>query len=231
MEMRTVGMIPARMGSKRIPNKNIKELNSIPIIVRTLRNMQASKVFDEIIVSTDSETIMEMVIQEGAICDGLRPLNLADDLTPVLPVVHHEINKYNLQKTPHVILGCIFPTSVFLRKEDYEGAFAKFLDSMNPPTFLISASKFVHPIDRAMSINTNGKLVPINIDKFKNRTQDLPVTYYDCGQFYFATVDNWIKRDQDKIALDFIVLNQDRLFDIDTLEDWERAERKFATLR
>ena len=96
MRNRNICVIPARSGSKRIPGKNWKELNGVPMVVRTIKSIQKSGIFDEIYVSTDSAEIRTLVNSIGVNAGELRPANLSDDNTPLLPVIQYEIKRNDL---------------------------------------------------------------------------------------------------------------------------------------
>ena len=107
-----VAIIPARDGSKRIKNKNIKPFFGKPIISYAINVAKESKIFDRIIVSTNSNEIKDIALQFGAEVPSLRPDNLSDDFTTTLDVISYEVKNLNLKSDD--IVCCIYPTTPLL---------------------------------------------------------------------------------------------------------------------
>ena len=230
MRNRNICVIPARSGSKRIPGKNWKELNGVPMVVRTIKSIQKSGIFDEIYVSTDSAEIRTLVNSIGVNAGELRPANLSDDNTPLLPVIQYEIKRNDFHLNLNNLVACILPTAVFLQPSHYEKAFEIYSNNRKSENLnlLICASKYKHPIDRALEISENGNLAPLNQSKFKMRTQDLPDRYYDAGQFYFGSVDTWLNNSVNAAKFDYVLVEESDIFDIDNMSDWILAEKKLS---
>ena len=221
-----IAIIPARGGSKRIPKKNIKDFLGKPIICWSIKAAQDSGLFDKIIVSTDDKDISNIAQSYGAEVPFVRPSNLSDDITPTVPVIKHATNFYLDLGLNIDYACCIYPCAPFVTKEDIKKSF-KILASSDQ-SFCYPITEYSHPIQRALKINAEGKLSYYNNKKMSTvRTQDLDITFHDCGQFYWGKVSGWI---EDKImhtdAVGYIVKNSE-FVDIDNLDDWERAENIF----
>ena len=172
-----VAIIPARSGSKRIKNKNIKLFFGKPIITYVIKLLIKSKIFDKIIVSTDSNKIAKICAKSGAKI-LFRPKSLAGDYISTKDVVKHAIlwMTKNFSKPSRVC--CIYPTAVLLKLSDLKKSFIKF--KSNKYNYLFSATKYPHPIQRSFYIDRD-KIKMDNKKNFYKRTQDLKDYYYDIG--------------------------------------------------
>lgn len=228
MKNKNICIIPARSGSKRIPGKNWKDLNGIPIIVRTIKSIQKSGVFDQIYVSTDSSEIKTIVESIGVSIGEMRSAELSDDSTPIIDVIQYEIKRNGFHLNSNNLVACVLPTAVFLQPSHFENAFNVYSkkEKSGESNLLICASRYKHPIDRALKISENGNLIPLNQSTFKMRTQDLPERYYDAGQFYFGSVNTWLDNSINASKFDFVLVEETDIFDIDNMTDWILAEKK-----
>jgi pseudaminic acid cytidylyltransferase len=222
-------IIPARIGSKRIPKKNIKKLNGKPLILHTIDKMVNSSIFTEIYVSTDSEDIQSLVSSSNVKSGTLRPKNLADDFTPILEVVKYEINSNPQLFSPNSVLACVFPTSVMLKEDDYVAAFEQFTNGPMS-NFLISGAKFPHPIERALIRTETGRFKLADSSMKFTRTQDLPEHYYDLGQFYFALAETWLKAEDVFENCDCYLMSASDVVDIDNPADFKLLEERTAVM-
>ena len=150
-----IAIIPARKGSKRIPNKNIKFFFGKPIIAHTIINLKKTKIFDQIIVSTDSKKIANIAKKYGAKVPFLRPLNLAGDKAGTTEVIAHAVswltnNGYRIKN-----VCCIYPTSVLIQKDDLKLGL-KFL-KLKKWDYIFSAAAYEHPIFRSFKQNSKKK--------------------------------------------------------------------------
>ena len=221
-------IIPARGGSKRIKRKNIKNFCDKPIISYPINAAFKSKIFDKVIVSTDDIEISKYALEYGADVPFLRPYELSDDYTSTIEVIKHTINF--LQKNNKLnLVCCLYPTAAFVKSSDLIEAaniFRKHSDSV-----LIAAKKYTHPIKRAFYIKENGKTQTIFNDDLNSRTQDLDDCFHDAGQFYMANSYKWLKIENlIKNSVPFVIPYW-RIYDIDTIEDWKKAELIFEILR
>ena len=223
--MKGVVIIPARAGSKRIPKKNIKLFNGIPMIHFALKVALESNIFDKIIVSSDSDEILSISKQlSNEITTYQRPEELGDDFTGTIPVINDVIDNLEIQKF-YDFTCCIYPCVPLLRKERILEGYD--LLKKNPSKYILPIRKFESSIYRSFSLNSN-KSINMNYPSNQlTRTQDLKPAYYDAGQFYFGTNKLW----QSKINLHScslgIEVSNDECIDIDELEDWRFAEQLF----
>ena len=218
----TVAIIPARGGSKRIPRKNIKDFCGKPMIAYSIQAALDSKLFDRVVVSTDDEEIAKIAKEYGAEVPFIRPAELSDDHTATIPVIAHAIQE--LQKEGSVeIACCIYATAPFIQVKYLQEAYARLIKSNSAYTF--SATSFPFPIQRAITIEKDESVAMFNPENFNTRSQDLEEAYHDAGQFYFGKVQAWIDNIQvfskDSTA---VILPRHLVQDIDTPEDWFRAE-------
>ena len=185
-----IAIIPARSGSKRIKNKNIKFFCGKPIISIVIKKLLASKLFDLVVVSTDSEIIKNISINAGASVPFLRPKKLSGDLVDTSSVIKHALNWFKLHKINIMYACCVYPTSVFFTKKDILKALLKLRKKKF--NFIISAKKINSNILRSFVIEKNVIKI-LNDHFFDFRTQDLPNNYMDAAQFYYGKRDSWYK--------------------------------------
>ena len=222
-----IAIIPARIGSKRVKRKNIKLFDNKPIIKRTFETIKKSKIFNEIVLSSDSDKILALGKKIGFTKLIKRPKKLSDDYAGTKEVIAHAIkvlkNKINISN-----VCCIYPCNPFLQIRDLKKAFN--LIKNNRKCFFLSISNYSHPIERAIFFNKkNGRIKNINNKFLNNRTQDMILKYFDAGQFYLASKKIWVKKKiTNKIG---IVIPNWRVVDIDTIEDWKRAELFYKFLK
>ncbi|MDY6950744.1 MAG: pseudaminic acid cytidylyltransferase [Thermodesulfobacteriota bacterium] len=228
--MNTVAIIPARGGSKRIPGKNIKLFAGKAIISYSIKAAQDSDLFDRIIVSTDSVKIAKVAKAYGAEVPFIRPAELADDFTGTGAVVLHAL-RWLLDRGDKVdYVCCIYATAPFVRPQDLCKGYALLRENKATSTFTVAS--FPSPILRALKIDEKGRIAMVWPQYRERRSQDLPETYHDAGQFYWADVKNYLKErefySRDSLP---VVLPRYLVQDIDTPEDWEKAERMYSVLQ
>lgn len=231
MTIMRIAVIPARGGSKRIPRKNIKTFMGDPIISYSIRSAKDSKLFDAVIVSTDDDEIAQIAEEYGADVPFRRPADLADDLTATVPVIAHAVEAYsNLNAANNVEWACcIYPCSPFIHPDDIKNA-AKLAHSKDVD-FVYPVTEYTHPVQRAMVMDNDGKMSFIMSECELTRTQDLPIAYHDTGQFYFGKAAAWIghkRMHTDGIGM---AVPHWRVVDIDTPDDWKRAEALYQTMQ
>jgi pseudaminic acid cytidylyltransferase len=218
-----IAVIPARAGSKRIPQKNIKLFCGKPIIAYSIEAALASGLFDEVIVSTDSHEIAEVAKDYGASIPFFRPENLADDFSTTGQVMAHTVDWFQRNKDKLDSACCIYATAPMIMKSDLVGACEVF--RFGGWDFVFSATKFLYPIQRGFKKTESNGLVMFNPEHFNTRSQDLTQAYHDAGQFYFGTPDAWI--DNSPLFCEKSTIYELpfwRTHDIDTPEDWKMAE-------
>lgn len=221
----TVAIVPARGGSKRIPRKNVRPFLGVPLLVRTLQTLQAAGTFDRIIVSTDDDEIAALALATGVEVPFRRTASLADDHTGTRTVIQHAIRQLEQHAPDPVDLVCsIYPTAVFIQPEDLERA--RQLLVRTAAAFVFTATSFPAPIQRALRRLPDGSCEMFQPEHRQTRSQDLQEAFHDAGQFYWGTRDAWLSETPTFGARSQLyVLPRWRVQDIDTPEDWERAER------
>ena len=228
----TLCIIPARGGSKRVPHKNIRLFHGKPMICWSIEAAQQSGVFDKIIVSTDSDEIARIAEEAGASVPFRRPSELADDHATTADAMVHAIDWYQEQYPENnqdmLAVCCCYATSPLLVPEDI----AKGLKQLEGHDFVVPVTTFAHPVQRAVRITHDGSLSMIDSEQYRTRSQDLEEAWHDCGQFYWGTASAWRSRTSpyDMRACP-LPIPRWRVQDIDTEEDWQRAEAMFDLLK
>ena len=218
-----IAVIPARGGSKRISKKNIKRFAGTPAISRAIKAAKKTKLFDRIIVSTDDHKIASISKKYNAEIPFIRPSKLADDKTIVSKVVAHAIKWLHSKNQYPKAVCCIFPTAVFVKDKDIIKAYKIF--KTGKWNFVFSATTFAHTFERSFYKKKNNGVKMLFPKRYKKRTQDFKKMYYDTGQFYWGKTEAWLKNKPifDKSST-IINIPAWRAHDIDTLDDWKRAE-------
>lgn len=228
--MNTVAIIPARGGSKRIPKKNIKIFGGKPIIAYSIQVAKETNLFNKIILSTDSEEIAEIGMSYGAVVPFIRPSELSDDITSTSEVLIHALNWLCEHDKSYPYFCCIYATSPFLKK-DY---LIKGFDILkkNKVTSVFSVTSFSYPIFRALKINSDNRLEMFWPEHLHSRSNDLPNAYHDAGQFYWGKAEAFKKQKPlfSECATPYELPGY-RVQDIDTLDDWTRAELMYQILQ
>lgn len=222
-------VIPARGGSKRIPRKNIKEFCGKPMIAYSIEAAIASGLFEKIVVSTDDEEIAKIAQSYGALVPFMRPRELSDDHTATIPVIAHAI-RASVEDIKEVeAVCCIYATAPFVQAQFIKEAYEKLLTCK--ASYAFSATSFPFPIQRAIRLSKNNRVEMFSPENFAVRSQDLEEAYHDAGQFYWGTPEAWL---EGKIIFaphsTAVLLPRHLVQDIDTPEDWIRAEFMFQAL-
>jgi len=224
-----IAIIPARGGSKRIPRKNIKKFQGKPLIVYSIEAALKSNCFDRVIVSTDDSEIAAIAKEYGAGIPFLRPDSVSDDYATTIDVIKHSINELNLKNSD--IICCLYATAPFVQTSDLQKACQMLIDEKLD--YVFSATEFSFPIQRAIKIKNNGLVDMFQKEHINTRSQDLEKSYHDAGQFYFGYSESFIK--DKKFFYDSkskaLLLPTYRVQDIDTLDDWKRAEMIYKLLQ
>ena len=218
-----VCLIPARGGSKRIPRKNIRAFHGKPMIFWSIESAKASGCFDKIIVSTEDEEIASVARECGADVPFMRPDHLANDLASTQAVISHALDWCDQQSMMCEALCCLYATAPFVQPQDLQQAALRLVESREG-TFVFAATSFSFPIQRAIHLDDDGYSSMFKPECFETRSQDLVEAFHDAGQFYWATPATW-----DNVKNMFqgarpLLLPRWRVQDIDTEEDWMRAE-------
>ncbi|KKI99123.1 pseudaminic acid cytidylyltransferase [Prochlorothrix hollandica] len=218
-----VAIIPARGGSKRIPRKNIKNFLGKPMIAWSIETAIASKLFDRIIVSTDDLEISKVAKKYEAEVPFLRPAELSNDYVGTTEVIAHATQWLIDQGLSITAVCCIYPTAPFLQVQDLSKGL-QALESGNW-SYAFSATDFTAPIFRAFTETDEGGIKMFFPEYFLTRSQDLPRALHDAGQFYWGQPSAWLegKRIFEHYSIP-IIIPRWRVQDIDSEEDWIRAE-------
>ncbi|HEY4323087.1 MAG TPA: pseudaminic acid cytidylyltransferase [Mucilaginibacter sp.] len=225
-----LAVIPARGGSKRIPKKNIKPFLGKPIVNYAIDLAKSSKLFDEIIVSTDDDEINKIIIQQGVKNPFKRSAETSGDFATLSDVLLEILNEYKKLNISIDNVCVILPTSPLITTEILNTAHEKFISG--DFSAVIPLVKYNHPIQRALKITgDNGNVVMIDPENQTKRTQDCDEAFYDSGQFYWLKASDFLI--EKKILMKnagSIELNPDHCHDIDNPEDWKIAEMKYRWL-
>lgn len=225
-----LAVIPARGGSKRIPRKNIKPFCGKPMIAWSIEAALKSGCFDQVVVSTDDAEIVEVARQCGAQVPFMRPAMLSDDHTGTTAVVAHAIDWFAAQGQMPEQVCCIYATAPFVGPEDVRRGLAVLTETGSDYAFTVTSYAF--PIQRAIRITQAQRVEMFNPKHFGTRSQDLEEAYHDAGQFYWGRASAW--RANQMIfgpSAAPVILPRHRVQDIDTPEDWLRAEWLFKAMQ
>lgn len=229
--MSRIAIIPARGGSKRIPRKNVADFCGRPMIEYSLRAAEASELFDTIHVSTEDEGIAAVVRKLGFDTPFLRPKHLADDVTPIMPVLRHALTRF-AEEGMHFDQVClILATCPFLEAEDLRGA-ARLYDQHHGEQAVLSVAPYPVPIEWAYGMEENGQLIPRTPGAFAIRSQELETCYYDTGTFVLFPTSFILEADGagDDTRYVGYPLAKHKGIDIDDAHDWAFAEIVFRSL-
>jgi len=224
-----LAIIPARGGSKRIPRKNIKAFCGKPMIAYSIEAAQKSGCFDKIVVSTDDEEIAALARSLGAEVPFMRPKELSDDHTATIPVIAHAITASVRDLSEVEAVCCIYATAPFVQAQYIQEAYEKL--TATKASYAFSATSFAYPIQRAIRLTKEDRVEMFSPENFNTRSQDLEEAYHDAGQFYWGTPEAWLEGQVIFAPHSTAVLLPRHLVqDIDTPEDWIRAEFMYKAL-
>ncbi len=224
--MSSIAIITARGGSKRIPKKNIKEFLGKPIIAYSIEAAINSKMFDVVMVSTDSKEIAELALQYGAEVPFLRSEKTSNDFATTADVIEEVLENYKQIGKIFDAFMCIYPTAPFLSADTIINSFKLYKGDCVLPVV-----KYDFPPQRAFIIK-NGFVEYQYPNLYKCRSQDLEPIYHDCGQFYLCNTKKFLEKHTVVLPNAVpLVLNDKDVQDIDTMDDWEMAEIKYKITR
>lgn len=227
--MSNVAIIPARGGSKRIPRKNLKPFDGVPMIARSIQTALDSGLFAQVVVSTDDEEIAELARACGAQVPFMRPAALADDFTGTAAVIAHALHA--LQDQHFEFACCIYATAPLLQTRFLHQGLA-LLEQHPDRSFAFSVCDFGFPVQRALTLDARGALTALYPAFSNTRSQDLPPAYQDAGQFYWGRSSAWLRGEVLYSTQSLpVILPRYLVQDIDTVEDWKRAEYLYAALK
>lgn len=218
-----IAVIPARGGSKRIPRKNIKLFAGKPMIAYAIEAAQRCGLFAHVVVSTDDEEIAAIAKEFGAEAPFPRPLELADDHTPTVPVIAHAVMACRGLGWQFDYVCCIYPGVPFIQQDDVKSALS-LLEADASAEYSFPITEFPSAVQRALRRRESGRVESFSPEHELTRTQDLEPAYYDAGQFYWGHEQAWLNNPKiHKSGVGLVIPNW-RVVDIDIPEDWQRAE-------
>ena len=224
---RSVCIITARGGSKRIPHKNIKEFCGKPIIQYSIEAALSSGIFDEVMVSTDDEEIAAIARQAGAKVPFMRSSENANDYATMDDVLMEVLEQYRNLGREFETFCCIYPTAPFVTAQKLQNA-RKLLETADS---IMPVVAFSFPPQRCMILNEQGQLRMKWPEHAQTRSQDLEPYYHDCGQFYFCrTAPFYEYRTTDMPNMVPMIMSELEVQDIDSPDDWEIAELKYRKM-
>lgn len=225
----TVAIIPARGGSKRIPKKNIKNFHGKPIIAYSIESALESGIFSRVIVSTDDIEIAQIAKDYGAEVPFLRSLENADDFATTSSVLLEVLEQLSTSGESYTSACCIYPTSPLIDLHDLKNANEQFVS--NKYDVLLSSVAYSFPIQRSFHLNDTNMVELNHPEAINKRSQDLLKNYHDAGAMYFFNVEKFNASKSLWIGnIGAFELNELKVQDIDTLEDWKIAELKYSIL-
>lgn len=223
--MANLCIIPARGGSKRIKRKNIKDFLGKPIISYSIEAALKSRLFEEVMVSTDDEEIAKVARHYGAKVPFMRTSLAANDYATLADVIHEVLNTYKEKGHEFEYTCCILATCPLLQSKDIVATFERFQSS--DFTVMYPVVLFSYPIWRCLDLLEDGSMKR-HWPEFENsRSQDLPKEYHDSGTFYWYKTDKWLSG---KVRIGGIEVDEIAIQDIDTETDWKIAEMKYRLL-
>jgi len=229
MSEKTIAIITARGGSKRIPRKNIKPFLGYPIIKYSIDAALNAECFDEVMVSTDDEEIADTAVRLGAKIPFMRSDATSNDFSMTADVIEEVLNEYGKRNQRFDYACCIYPTAPFISPERLKKGFELLKET--GADSVIPVVRFSYPIQRALKVE-NGRLLMMWPENLNKRSQDLTPAYHDVGQFYWLKVESFLK---EKVLFGKytvpLEVPESEVQDIDNEEDWKIAEMKYRILK
>ena len=231
--MKILAIIPARSGSKGIPGKNIKLLGGKPLIAYTIEKAQQSKLLDVVILSTDTEQISEIGRNYGVNVPFIRPTELSQDTTPTIEVLKHAINFYEEQSVFFDGVCILQPTTPFRNEGFIDDAIAKFIETdVDTLISVLPVPQHLNP-HWVFELNNQGNLkIATGENKIIPRRQELPPSFYRDGSIYL--IKSSVIKNQDTLfgsTIGYIQSSEELYVNIDTVQDWKKAEDLILTKR
>lgn len=228
--MKPYAIITARGGSKRVPRKNIRDFCGKPIIAYSIEAALESSLFEEVMVSTDSEEIAAIGQSFGASVPFMRSVKTSNDYADTTDVLNEVIEMYGKSGVTFQEFCCIYPTAPFITPEKLKESY-QLLQDENVFN-VIPMVDFSFPPQRGMRLRDDGFMEPVDPEGINARSQDLPVMYHDCGQFYWMKTEKYLENDN-------ILNNHTKPYfipelevqDIDNESDWKLAEIKYRYMK
>lgn len=229
MEKKSVAIITARGGSKRIPRKNIKDFCGKPVLAYSIEAALSSGIFQEVMVSTDDEEIKQIALQYGAKVPFMRSAEMSNDTAATHEVIHEVLTEYQKREKNFEVACCIYPAAPFVTAEKLKNAYQILTEQRAHTVYPVVPFSF--PPQRGVVIRNGIARFMYPENEFV-RSQDLETIYHDCGQFYFLNVNEFFA--QNKLILEKaipIIVSELEAQDIDNEDDWKLAEIKYRYFR
>ena len=228
MSEKAVAIITARGGSKRIPKKNIKEFCGKPIIAYSIRAALDSGIFDEVMVSTDSEEIAEIARAYGAKVPFMRSAKTSDDFATTADVLMEVLERYQEMGRTFDVMSCIYPTAPFVTPQKLQSAYDTLKKEQAVMAMPVVA--FSYPPQRSYVLNGNMLEMKWK-ENYNKRSQDLKKMYHDAGQFYMYQVESYVRlKGQIDQSIVPVIVDEMEVQDIDNETDWKLAEQKYRLM-
>ncbi|MFC1747411.1 pseudaminic acid cytidylyltransferase [Pseudomonadota bacterium] len=226
-----IAIIPARGGSKRVPDKNIRDFCGNPMISYPLRAAAESGLFDVVHVSTDSARITRMVNEIGFNVDFPRPDELADDVTGIMPVLKYVLEEYRTRGQEFDQVCLLMATAALIDSDDLKGA-AALHDKVDSDKSVLGVVPYSVPIEWAFELNSDNSLTPVQPGMFATSSQELSEKYHDAGVFTFFSASRVLESEGDGKDNDIYAypLPKYKAVDIDDADDWRIAEAMFRMI-
>ena len=223
----SIAIIPARGGSKRIKNKNLRNFFGKPLISYSILAAKKSKLFKRIIVSTDDKKIKKISEKYGAEVPFLRPKNISGDKTKAQDVFIHAIRYLEREKVKFNYVCGIYPTAPLLQIKDLIQGFKK----VKKWNYVFSACKHEKSVLRSFILNKNKKINFIKPNFINKNTQELPDSFYDAGQFYWADKKSWLNQNMYLLKGSLVEIDKKFVQDVDYINDLKILKKKFKKIK
>ena len=229
MSEKAIAIITARGGSKRIPKKNIKEFCGKPIIAYSIRAALDSGIFDEVMVSTDSEEIAEIARAYGAKVPFMRSAKTSDDFATTADVLMEVLERYQELGRTFEVMSCIYPTAPFVTPQKLQSAYDTL--TKEHAVMAMPVVAFSYPPQRSYILQGNMLEMKWK-ENYNKRSQDLEKMYHDAGQFYMYQVEAFIRlKGQMTESIVPVIVDEMDVQDIDNESDWKLAELKYQMIK
>ncbi|WP_278441979.1 pseudaminic acid cytidylyltransferase [Pseudomonas oryzihabitans] len=228
--MTAIAIIPARGGSKRVPRKNIKAFHGRPMIAYSIQAALESGLFARVVVSTDDTEIAEVARSWGAEVPFVRPAELADDHAGTVEVIQHAVAALREQGEDFAYACCLYATAPFVTPADLARGLGALEDHPDK-AYAFTVTDYASPVQRALRLRPDGGVESLYPEFYETRSQDLEPAFHDAGQFYWGRTEAWAQGAPLHAPHSLPVrLPRHRVQDIDTAEDWRRAELLYGAL-
>lgn len=223
---KSVAIILARGGSKRVPHKNIRAFCGQPMVTWAVSHAVKSNLFSQVIISTDDEEIAQAAISCGAAYYGPRPPELSNDHATTADVLRYVLNSLQSEITALKTCCCLYGTSAMVTPEMLMDGLALLQNKKSE--LVMSLMRYSHPIERALVINDDEMVIYRTPEFASTRTQDLRESYHDAGLFYWLRTSSFLTHnhsDFSRLKKCGLIVSRFDAVDIDTEDEWTYAEK------